>query len=493
MDEKVIIVELDGATWDIIDPMISRGELPNFKILKEQGTYGVVDSTYWGSPEIWTSIFTGKTQEKCGTPFFGIDRARLKAKRLWEIAAERDLRIGVLHSLLSWPPAEVDGFIIPDVFAMGSETYPRKYEYFQKLYLSRRGKNVLKQGYYFLRSFLLCGSPGVLVALLKFFMSALFHPQFLDTFHRRLMVVTKMDHHLFPKLCRRYQPHLATYHLHALDTTSHKYWQYMGKNGKYGQVICDFYREADRFIGTMIRSMDEHTNLVVLADHGFQEYAEGRGKFDLNVSLLRKLLGLGSADRVVRFGDSYVINMGPSASRDDTARITEELAEARLQDGNSLFVNVKKVGSNIHFWTPNRVLMSKTLEGEAVTFRSSDQVAFSELFKKKSFEDTGIHLAGKGVFAVLGKNFGRGRHIEKVRIFDLTPTLLTILGLPIGRDMDGDWDPRWFTLQALESIRPSYISSYETEEEKDQERPAEVYTEQEVEDLEERLKMLGYL
>lgn len=35
--------------------------------------------------------------------------------------------------------------------------------------------------------------------------------------------------------------------------------------------------------------------------------------------------------------------------------------------------------------------------------------------------------------------------------------------LPIAKDMDGDFDRRWFTPEALRSIKPSYISTYETE------------------------------
>ena len=38
-DHKVIILGFDGLSPDIIEPMMSRGDLPNFSRLKEQGSY----------------------------------------------------------------------------------------------------------------------------------------------------------------------------------------------------------------------------------------------------------------------------------------------------------------------------------------------------------------------------------------------------------------------------------------------------------------------
>jgi predicted AlkP superfamily phosphohydrolase/phosphomutase len=493
MKEKVIVIELDGATWDIIDPMISAGELPNFKILKERSVYGEVNTSYWGSPQIWTAIFTGKTQEKYGTPFFGINRARLKAKRIWEIAAENELRVGVLHSLLSWPPAQIDGFIIPDIFAMGPETHPRKYQFFQRLYLSRHGKNIALQSYYLLRSFLSCGSLDVLVAIFKLLASSLLHPGAVNIFRHRLMVVTKLDHNLFLKLHSRYQPHVTTFHLHALDTVSHKYWRYMNEPGRYSHVIHDFYCEADRFIGKVFKLLEEHTSLVVVSDHGFKEYADGRGKFQLKVPALRKLLNINTSARVVRIGNAFVMNLGGAVQEVDADRLVTELTSAILRDGNTLFINVHKIDENIHFRLNKRILLSKAPMEEAIAFSEAGQVMFGDLFRKMPFVDTGIHAVGRGIFAVCGPKFRQNSDIKKIEIFDITPTLLTLLGLPIAKDMDGDFDKRWFTLEALKSIQPRYIFSYETGSREGQEIAAETYTEQEIEDLEERLKMLGYL
>ncbi len=493
MDERMIILGLDGATWDIIDPMISREELPNFKLLKERGIYGEVSTSYLGSPVIWTAIFTGKTKDKFGDPFFGINRARLQAKRLWEIAAENGLRIGVLHTLLTWPPAEVDGFVIPDIFAMGPETYPQEYRYFQKLYLSRHSKNLIEQGYYFLRSFLSCGSLDVVGAFLKLLSSGLLCPQALNIFRHRLMVVTKLDHNFFLKLIRRYRPQVNTFHLHALDTVSHKYWQFIHKPGRYGGVIEDFYREADRLLGRVFRQMGDHTTLVVVADHGFREFVDGRGKFELNTAGLRDLVHIDTAARVVRIGNAFVMNLGSGLAEADALRIADEMASAELQDGTSLFVNVNKIEQNIHFRLNKRILESKNPMEQTVSFKAAGAVPFGDLFRKKVFVDTGIHAAGKGIFAACGPKFLENINLNKVEIYDITPTLLTLLHLPIGEDMDGNFDDRWFHPDALKELKPRYIPTHEQQPAAGGNVLRETYTAEEVSNLEERLKMLGYL
>ena len=44
-ENKVVIIGLDGATWDVIHPMISKGKLPTFKYLVEHGSHGNLNST----------------------------------------------------------------------------------------------------------------------------------------------------------------------------------------------------------------------------------------------------------------------------------------------------------------------------------------------------------------------------------------------------------------------------------------------------------------
>ncbi|MBN1825515.1 MAG: alkaline phosphatase family protein [Candidatus Eisenbacteria bacterium] len=64
---RVLIVGLDGGTWEILDPMIERGELPALAALCDRGVSAnlkVVLPSF--SPPLWTSIATGKSADKHG-------------------------------------------------------------------------------------------------------------------------------------------------------------------------------------------------------------------------------------------------------------------------------------------------------------------------------------------------------------------------------------------------------------------------------------------
>ncbi|MBD3232533.1 MAG: hypothetical protein GF315_02280 [candidate division Zixibacteria bacterium] len=64
---RVILLGIDGLGWNMIDKLISQGQLPAFEYLKNNGSYGYLD-TYkpTSSPLIWTTIATGHPPEEHG-------------------------------------------------------------------------------------------------------------------------------------------------------------------------------------------------------------------------------------------------------------------------------------------------------------------------------------------------------------------------------------------------------------------------------------------
>ena len=68
---RVLVIGLDGATWDLINPLAYKGVLPTFKKLMENGVWGVLKSCI---PPItipaWACMMTGKNPGKIGTIHF---------------------------------------------------------------------------------------------------------------------------------------------------------------------------------------------------------------------------------------------------------------------------------------------------------------------------------------------------------------------------------------------------------------------------------------
>ena len=68
---RLVVLGLDAGTWELLGPWMDRGLLPNLARLRASGVYGKLRSTDpSSSPVIWTSIATGKTPEKTGISWF---------------------------------------------------------------------------------------------------------------------------------------------------------------------------------------------------------------------------------------------------------------------------------------------------------------------------------------------------------------------------------------------------------------------------------------
>lgn len=119
------ILGLDGADWDVIDPLIAAGKMPNLAKLRREGSWGRLRSDQpMLSPILWTSMATGRTADEHGVTWFmttGPDGAKIpissrnrKTRALWNITSEQGLRTGILGWWATWPVEPIDGWIVSD-------------------------------------------------------------------------------------------------------------------------------------------------------------------------------------------------------------------------------------------------------------------------------------------------------------------------------------------------------------------------------------------
>ncbi len=115
-----VVIELDGADWKVIRPLLDAGRLPNIARMIAEGSSGdLVSSPPLISPRLWVTIFTGRTSKEHGVEFFGSSTSMVRCKRIWDILGERGATVGVLGTFVTWPPYPVKGFMIPSLFALG--------------------------------------------------------------------------------------------------------------------------------------------------------------------------------------------------------------------------------------------------------------------------------------------------------------------------------------------------------------------------------------
>ena len=136
---KVFVLGLDGATLDVMMPMIERGELPAFRKIMANGGYGRLRSVVPPlSPPAWVSFATGKDPGKHGIIGFtrmipnSYDLALVsgqdnRSQTIWEVLSKAGKKVIVLNVPMTYPPKSVNGLMIsgldtPDVHS--NFTYP---------------------------------------------------------------------------------------------------------------------------------------------------------------------------------------------------------------------------------------------------------------------------------------------------------------------------------------------------------------------------------
>ena len=64
MGIRTLALGLDGCSWNVLEPLLETGELPNLSALLETGSHGVLESTipFYTGPA-WASFATGPRRQ----------------------------------------------------------------------------------------------------------------------------------------------------------------------------------------------------------------------------------------------------------------------------------------------------------------------------------------------------------------------------------------------------------------------------------------------
>ncbi|MGM0605611.1 MAG: alkaline phosphatase family protein [Halobacteriota archaeon] len=121
---NAVTLGLDGANWQMLEQWLDEGSLPNLDRLIDDGTGGVSRSHL---PPLtvpnWKCYSTGKNPGKLGVfRFDTIDTANrthvfhdstdFASAELWDYLNDIGLETGVLNKPSTYPPREIDGFIV---------------------------------------------------------------------------------------------------------------------------------------------------------------------------------------------------------------------------------------------------------------------------------------------------------------------------------------------------------------------------------------------
>lgn len=273
---KVALVGLDGADWQVLRPMIDRGELPAFAGMVRNGSTASLETfPDSNSAVIWTSIYTGALPERHGVlDFFRIELpglslypvhrtffkeltgplARLRminrysvhALPVWEIADHLGLTIGIVDGYFYSFPAIAPSRPESYVLAYGLDGYARE-----------PGGKKMEEVELFLQPPSLWRGLRPLLDRPDFEWQSAAALQLLD---------------------ERPQPRLLNVYTHEPDTVQHLYWKwyqpryFLGVDEEEvrekGDRIPAMQRGFDAFLGKLQQKLEPDTVLIVASDHG---------------------------------------------------------------------------------------------------------------------------------------------------------------------------------------------------------------------------------
>ncbi|HEX2296229.1 MAG TPA: alkaline phosphatase family protein [Actinomycetota bacterium] len=120
---RVLMLGLDGMTYNVLDPAFEAGHMPVFKRLLDRSASGILTSTVPPyTPPGWTSIFTGVNPGRHGIFGFTLGNVqsskglvsldRVAAPAIWNAANAQGVRMGLFNIPMTYPAPAVDGFAV---------------------------------------------------------------------------------------------------------------------------------------------------------------------------------------------------------------------------------------------------------------------------------------------------------------------------------------------------------------------------------------------
>ena len=534
--DRLLIIGLDGATFEVLDPMMEAGLMPNLKEFIDSGVAGVLNSTKPPvTPAAWTTFMTGKGPgqhrildfEKFNTKTHTLSfnsTYEIREKTLWELLSEKGLRVGSINVPMTYPPCPVNGFMIsgfetPSIDAEFTWPPDLKHD------ILRAVPNYNYRTNWRRRAF---GGQALLAENLEYIC---------QSFDQGWQLTRYCGNRF------GWDVLMALFKL--VDNLQHKAWKYLdprykGKYPRQAEMAAACFTRLDDVLAKLFNyAADHNATVLIMSDHG---HGSLDGKAQPNL-LLKKwgYLALGdpwrqavtraghwlhrlTKGKATRFqqgnrgierelavdwsrtkacvmhagiyGFLYINLKGrgpygvvePAAYEDFRDELTERFRNATTRDKRGRIIQIfPEVYRTEQLYGCSRAenpdlpdLLLEPRPGLAVVrkIRGYRPVRWCSEARLE-----GTHRV-EGILALGGPNVRHGERLE-ANIVDITPTALAALGLRVPVDMEGRVLCEAFTSEPVIEREPPV--------KKVAEERAEVYTEAERKVLEERLADLGYL
>ncbi|MEW4529459.1 alkaline phosphatase family protein [Maioricimonas sp. JC845] len=532
---KVLVFGIDGATFDIIRPAIERGKMTNLKKLMDAGASGPLQSTIHPiTPMAWTSFATGTNAGKHGIfDFARIDNDRIllnngcdrRMPAIWTHLTEQQRPSVVVNVPFTYPPEQINGVMVPGFEA---PYVTRDVFHPESVY-----DDLLKEfGHYEFDWTFPIGRK-------------------LDVAGYREQCRKTIDHRgeTSLHLLKNYPWDFFMVVFSTPDHVQHVFWKMEDGHA----AIEDIYDQCDQWLGRYLEAIDDDTTVVIMSDHGFgaiekivylDNWLEQEGFLkraqpgmkqkvipalkrtlqrvlptSLRKRISGRLAGLKGRLEAQQFGGTldwantkafsygmygniYINAKGtwphgivePDQYDAVCQQVIDRLME--LKDPDTGQPVVDKVHRRQDLYSGEQAGQAPDLVVQWKDYAyytkrgldtGTDIFADDLMIDASEFPHTGTHRLD-GVFVAKGPNIRPGMDLS-ARIIDLAPTILKLLGIHPGAQMDGRVLDEIFASDVPETTSTETSGPLATGAVKQ----AGAISEEEEEAVRERLRSLGYI
>ncbi len=540
MSNRVLVISWDGATFDILDPLISQGHLPYLAQRINNGAKRRLRSCIPPvSAAAWASFQTGKNPGKHGVFDFLsyepgkyepalVNSASVHSETLWELLSQAGKRCIVINVPVTYPPKPINGWLVSGMLTPGLDsqfTFPRELK-------DEILQHVDYEIFVYPRTY---WQKGPL------------------EFVRDLIRVEKTHLATALHLAEQRDWDFLMVHVQSTDTLQHMLWDRLHSlsraahpQDELDRLVLEFFTMLDQGIHQLGQMLDSEDHLILLSDHGFGSVSHS---FHINDWLMRegfltprivgtRLRAFRRAKQALKKMD--VLNLRLRSGllhRNSPLQRFKRLEQASVFDwtrtkafalmGSScagVYVNLTGREQNgvvprdqyeqVRQALIDRVQDIDALEGVRA-YRREDLYSGSSLdsmpdvvvipgdgyhittalsdsgdFLSPCTDQTGEHRM-EGILVIQSKSVEQRSEqsaVDQATIFDIAPTVLRLFGLPVPADMDGkvlinktDWAPPVAAL-APETIAHTELSNQ-----------SESYSSEDEEAIRQWLADLGYM